>query len=89
MKPVELSRCIQYARTECDKLKNEALEEGAEIDFFIKAYDTTISYMGYGIRFYVSFFGITEEYYTGCEQNEDELKSAIDKQVARMRKEII
>lgn len=89
MKPIELARCLQYAKNECEKLREDALLEGVEIDFNCKAYDTTMSYMGYGIRFYVSFFGITEEYFTGDEKEERELKARINEQIARIRREIL
>lgn len=89
MKPIELARCLQYAKNECEKLREDALLEGVEIDFNCKAYDTTMSYMGYGIRFYVSFFGITEEYFTGGEKEERELKARINEQIARIRREIL
>ena len=89
MKPIELARCLQYAKNECEKLRDEALLEGVEINFICKAYDTTMSYMGYGIKFYVSFFGITEEYFSGAEKEENELKVRINEQIARIRREML
>lgn len=90
MKPVGLASCLQYARTGCDSLLRESEENNAEIDnIFIKAYGSSSSCNDYGIKFIVSFCDIKREFCTGTYGFEYQLKMKIDKQLKRIKEELI